>query len=199
MGKLSSLKVDRVDGVDKPAIRKRWVMVKSEDGATTEVEKDYAGAARNVVEALVKEEGVEFSDETVEVLRALVELLELEGVEFAAKSEESDESENDDEGESDESDDEGENDESDDDEPEAAAADDVEKNYSADEVEELIAKALRVNGVSVESVTKGEVGKIQPKSRQPKAQDEPTGSKQVKKGEGLFRNVVFADATKLGS
>jgi cobalamin biosynthesis protein CobT len=198
MGKLTDMQVGRVDGVDKPAIRKRWVLVKSEDAET--VEKDYAGAARDAIEAIAKE-GLSFSEETVEVLRALVEMLELD-VEFAAKSEE-DEAE----GESDESAEGEESDEADEsaegDESEEAEA--TEKaSYTADEVEEVVAKALRAAGIDPEKLTGEPVAKgedVKPlrvtKSRQPQEQDTETRERgKVRKGEGLFANIVLGKPTE---
>jgi hypothetical protein len=177
MGKLEDLRVGRVDGVERPAIKKRWVLVKSEDAAPSEVEKDYAGAARVAVEALAKE-GVEFSDETIEALKSLVELLELD-IEFKSV-----------------------------DLPETPQANgdvdengDVEKTFSAEEVEELLAKALRAAGVNADGVvakSDGDaIGRITP-SRQPRGQDDPNGNgKTVKKGEGLFANIVHQRATSV--
>ncbi len=196
MGKLTNMQVERVDGVDKPAIRKRWVLVKNEDAEQTEVEKDYAGAARAAVEAIAKE-GVSFSDETVEVLRALVELLDLD-IEFAAKAEADADAEADAEANADADADadatvKDENADADAD----ANADGEAKTYTADEVEDLVAKALRAAGVDPEKVAKS-YADVEPlrvaKSKQPKAQDALEGASrtQVKKGEGMFSNVIFA-------
>jgi hypothetical protein len=206
MGKLSDMAVSRVDGVDKPAIRKRWVLVKNEDGAES-VEKDYAGASKALVEALAKESGISFSDETVEVLRTLVELLDLD-VEFAAKAEDGDEDEGD-EGDGDgegsaEGDESEESDGSEGDEGDEGEGDEgVEKTtYSADEVEAVVAKALAAAGVDVSKLTKSEktsdVSALRvTKSRQPKGDVAESGArKKVKKGEGMFSNIVLGKATE---
>lgn len=197
MGKLTDMQVGRVDGVDKPAIRKRWVLVKSEDAAT--VEKDYAGAAAALVEAIAKE-GVSFSDETVEVLRALVDLLELD-IDFAQKSEDetSETAETTDEEKTDD------DEKTDDETPEGE--DDVEKTtYTAEEAEALVAKALAAAGVDTSKLVEGDVVKseddVKPlrvvtKSRQPKEQGTESGtSRTVKKGEGLFANIVHGKSTE---
>jgi hypothetical protein len=195
MAKLTEMAVSRVDGVDKPAIRKRWVLVKSEDAAT-EVEKDYAGAARSVIEAIAKE-GVSFSDETVEVLRALVDLLELD-VEFAAKSADDESGDGADDDEPNADDEPNGDDEDDDDEPV------VKESYTADEAEALVEKALRAAGVKVDAIAKGDESidnDATPlrvaKSKQPKAQGGDTAErKTVKKGEGMFSNIVLARPTE---
>lgn len=195
MGKLTEMAVGRVDGVDKPAIRKRFVLVKSEDAQP--VEKDYKGAATAVVEAIAKE-GVAFSEETMELLKALVETLELD-VEFAAKSEDDDDDSADgDDG--DESTDDGDDESTDDGEDgdDGADADDVEKTYSADEVEGLVAKALAAAGVDVSKLAKSDSGSEDgtralavKKSKQPKAQDGE--ERTVRKGTGLYSNIINGD------
>lgn len=192
MGKLKGMAVERVDGVDRPAIRKRFVLVKREDAEAETVEKDYAGASRAVIEALAKETGVSFSEETVDVLKALVELLELD-IDFAAKSEESDETEETEESGEEET-------ETEEDEAETETEDEaVEKTYSADEVEGLLAKFAAANGITIEkSADEDDTRPLRvAKSRQPRSQEDADGKRRtVKKGEGMFRGVVFANPTE---
>ncbi len=110
MGRLTELQVERVDAVDRPATGHRWVVIKSEDGEETVTKT--VDAARTVLEALIKEEGLTLSDDTVEALKALATLLDV-SFEVAEKSDE-------DEGE----------------EPEAPEADGDEPEADADEGEE---------------------------------------------------------------
>ena len=77
MGKLEDMRVERVDGVDRPATGHRWAIIKNEDGEAP-VEKDYAGAATAVIDAIAKEESVTLSKETVAALTALAELLDID-------------------------------------------------------------------------------------------------------------------------
>lgn len=207
MSKLTGMQVGRVDGVDRPAIRKRFVLVKNEDAA--QVEKDYAGASRAVVEALAKEAGLSFSEETVEVLKTLVGLLELD-VDFAAKSEDAEDAADEAADDDDTDDDAAADDEAAADDDDAAADDDedadVAKTYSADEVEGLLAKFAAANGITVtgDTIAKRDSGtpessasRIAPVSKQAKGQgDDSADPKLVRKGEGLYSNIVNGEASQ---
>lgn len=200
MGKLKEMAVQRVDGVDRPAIKKRWVLVKNEDGAA-EIEKDYRTPAAAVVEAIAKE-GVAFSDETMELLKQLVETLELD-VEFTAKAEDEgddDETDETDESETDETDetDDADGDDTDEtdetDETDGDDETDVAKTYTGDEVEALLAKFAATHGIEIPGTVEKRADTtplIVKKSRQPKAQD---GEAPVRKS--VFANVVNGKATE---
>jgi hypothetical protein len=171
MGKLNDLRVERVDGVDSPATGHRWVIVKSDD-VETPVEKDYAGTATAALEALLKEDSLTLSDASVEALRALAELLEMD-VEFKSAEPTGD----------DEPEVEGKTDE-----PDVEKNDDEDKTYTADEVEDLLANALQKLGVDPEQVAKST--RVVPRSKQPKS-TEDGGDEPIVKGKGLFANIVF--------
>lgn len=173
MGKLEDMRVERVDGVDRPATGHRWAIIKSEEATEESVEKDYAGAARAALDALLKEEGVTFTKETADALHALAALLEM-SVEF--KSEDA---------------------------PEAAETTEVEETspfVTRDELENVVASALEKaieNALGDDGeVEKDEEPKAAPKSRQPEEQDDvekgaPLRGRVRKNGRASFSNVIF--------
>ena len=176
MGKLEDLRVERVDGVDRPATGHRWVIVKSEEADP--VEKDYAGAARAAIEALSKEEGVTVSKETAEALTALAALLEM-SVEF--KSVEGAPASDDTDGD-----------------PAATVADDepLTKATLRDALMEVFASEEDDEDAD-EDEEEGEVEKTEPTSRQPQEQDETgtgtplTRGRVRKSGRPSFGDIVF--------
>lgn len=176
MGKLEDMRVERVDGVDKPATGHRWAIIKSED-ATDTVEKDYAGAAKAAVEALLKEEGVTFTKETADALHALAALLEM-SVEF--KSEDAPEA----------------------DEPEVTDEAPVTKgefkSLLKDALTEVLAEELAetTDDDEVEKDDEEPEAPAAPKSRQPDEQDDvekgaPLRGRVRKDGRPSFTNVIF--------
>lgn len=175
MGKLEDMRVERVDGVDRPATGHRWVIVKSE--TPDEVEKDYAGAARAAIDALAKEEGISVSKETAEALTALAALLEM-SVEF--KSVEGAPAAS----------------ESTDDDPEATDDEPLTKATLKDALMEIFASDEEDEDED-EDDDEEEVEKTKPKSRQPEEQDDvekgaPLTSRRVRKsGRPDFSNVIF--------
>lgn len=81
---LVDVDVERVDAVDKPATRRRWLLLKSEEADEEMVNaEELAKAAESVLEALAKEEGdgLPLSEQAVAALNALAKLLNF-GAEF---------------------------------------------------------------------------------------------------------------------
>src|SRR5690348_2655557 len=78
MGKLQRLRVERTDGVDRPATGHKWVVVKSEDAAG-----NVEDLAKTLVDEVVKAE-VELSKDAASALVALAGAL---GIELETKNE----------------------------------------------------------------------------------------------------------------
>lgn len=153
-GKLLDIEIERVDGVGSPATARTWAIIKSEDAP------DASAGAKAVLEALAKEE-LAFSKETVALLVALAEALEVEATFKSA------------------------------DEPEAEAADDEpeatddEDEVVKDEVDPKVAE-LEEKVAELTALVEKSTGKTVA-SKQPKA-DPATD---VAKGGGVFDNVIF--------
>lgn len=205
MGRLRNLEVERVDAVGSPASGHKWVILKS-DNAAVEKAATIEKAAGDALTALLKEAGLSFSKDTVSALKALAAALELDEAEFTEKAEEVAAVEAAvEKGDDDDTDADPEGDKQaaaaadapadDDDEIDADADKDVEKtSYTADEVDAIIAKALDKFGVDVTAIQKGIVTgttRLVAKSKQPKEVAKSGDRQAVKKGQGLFEDVIF--------
>jgi len=178
MGKLEDLRVERVDGVDRPATGHRWVITKRE--TPEEIEKDYAALSKAALEALLKEEELTLSEATVETLKALAEALELE-VEFKSADPAPEAA------------------------PEApapeAATEDVEKEdeaiLEAADDERIEAAVERVLAKAIDTDSFPHVAPLKKaRSLQPKEQDIGKGEREVQKGEGLYSDIIFGQEPK---
>lgn len=174
--KLEDLRVERVDGVDRPATGHRWIMMKSE----APVEKDTTALAKTALEALVKEEGLELTGETVEALKALAAALEVE-LDFA-KADEAPEAEAVEDAEVEKDDEET---------PEAEAADEDKSIFGNDfsVFVDKVADALVEKFEATEEPT-ATTSRLVAKSKQPKEQDGGE-ERTIAKGEGVFESVIF--------
>lgn len=216
-GKLTDLRVDRVDGVGEPATGYKWAIIKQENATASSATVAIETIARTAFDAVAKES---LSEETIALLKQLAEAL---GVEAAFKSaedtKESAEVAADEEGEVERSDDddaeadaeetvEVENEASDDaevvdtDEPVEASADadePVEQHEAADDAPatDAIKEAVKDALAEILREAQGErlphTAPLLTKSRQPKEQD---GSQAVAKGDGLFANVIFGPSNR---
>lgn len=172
-GKLEEMRVERVDGVDRPATGHRWAIIKAEE-APESVEKDYAGTATAALEALLKEDGITFSKETADALHALAALLEM-SVEFKSEAGEPGDGELEATTEDDD----------------APVTKSEVKALLKDALNELIEEELR------EADEDGEVEKTEPKSepksRQAEEQDDVEKGTPVRKSNGrpAFTDVIF--------
>lgn len=199
MGLLEQLRVERVDGVDRPATGHKWVVVKSESG---DVEKDYAGAGKAALEALAKESELTLTKEQADALNALAELLELD-VTFKSEDAEPDADDEDsdddaDKAADDEQDEDADDEDADDDADDVEASEDADRPVTHGELADAVKNAmLAVLEEEADEVAKSR-GKDKPLSKQAEGNDPAGKPRKVKKGEGMFADVIFGDTTTLG-
>lgn len=184
-GRLEELEVERVDGVDRPATGHRWAIIKREAEEQASIE-DVAKAA---LEAILKDE-VEFSDEAIEAIKALAEMLG-----FDLEKGEGDEEPSEEEAEPQL--DEAEPAPGDVTDPPEEPAEPVAASEGDDEELALTKSALAdlIRDTIAGMIEEDEepmptVGRLT-KSKQPEAQDEIEKGDAIRKGEGVFHNVFF--------
>lgn len=173
MAELKDVDVERVDAVDRPATRRKWLILKSEEEDEEMVNLDeLQKAALTAIEALAKDagdEGLEISEAAVEALNTLAKLLGAD-TQFKAKAKP--------------------------DKGDKGGADEYGEDYPEPKKpakkDDAVLKALEEHGKLLAEIRDAlkPVAKSAPPSKQPEG-DEVKKSAPRKWGEGLFVDVVF--------
>lgn len=173
---LTDVDVDRVDAVDRPATRRKWLLLKSEEADEEMVNaEELAKAVESALEVLAKEEGdgLPLSEGAVGALNTLAKMIGFDATFKAAKKKKPDE------------------------EPAYAygyPAPEKEPAKKDEGDEESFAKAVldELRGLR-ETLEKQAVQKSadRPASKQPDGEEKIAKSAPRKWGEGLFADVIF--------
>jgi hypothetical protein len=165
MAKLTDIDVERVDGVDEPATRRKFLIIKSEEpDEMSQNVRELLGKIENALRLLAKAEELNLSDEAAEALNEVAKTVGLEDVTFKAKAKSKDEEEEEEYGY-----------------PPPAK----QKKEAALDVEELAAAVAKAVVQSLQA----EVAKsAKPASRQPVSY---TSGVKKQLGEGLFTDIIF--------
>lgn len=210
---LLDLEVDRVDGVDKPATGRKFLIQKSEEPDEVKANLDQlVKAGTGALESLAKQDILALSPETAKALNTLAKLLEF-GSEFKAKKPEEygyekpkakagdkdKEMEDEKDKEKDKKREHGYMYP----EPRTKAQEEAFVTSIAEKTGEAVAKTLGPTLEKIAGALDGKVViKVAPKSKQAEGQDKEDEDGKVEKsvvpefGKGMFRQVIFGDKGK---